>query len=155
MSQKHLWIAFGDIHEKYAPFDSIPELAEADGIIVTGDLTNYGGAVKAASIMQVLRTRCPRVLAQAGNLDKPSVDGWLTDQSCNIHAKITGLAPGIFVLGLGGSTPTPGHTPLEFTEEQYRSWLSPLTEGYGMRPPHEWHACGLRSSAFLHRGRAA
>lgn len=128
MSQKHLWIAFGDIHEKYAPFDSIPELAEADGIIVTGDLTNYGGAVKAASIMQVLRTRCPRVLAQAGNLDKPSVDDWLTDQSCNIHAKITGLAPGIFVLGLGGSTPTPGHTPLEFTEEQYRSWLSPLTE---------------------------
>ena len=33
MSQNHVWIAFGDIHENYAPFDSIPELAEAEGII--------------------------------------------------------------------------------------------------------------------------
>ena len=61
MSQNHVWIAFGDIHENYAPFDSIPELAEAEGIIVTGDLTNYGGPGKAASIMRVLRARCPRV----------------------------------------------------------------------------------------------
>ena len=72
MSQNHVWIAFGDIHENYAPFDSIPELVEAGGIIVTGDLTNYGGPGKAASIMRVLRARCPRVFAQAGNLDTPS-----------------------------------------------------------------------------------
>ena len=37
--QDHLWIAVGDIHDEPGLFARIPELAQADGIIVTGDLT--------------------------------------------------------------------------------------------------------------------
>ena len=38
-AQDYLWIAVGDIHDEPACFERIPELAQADGIIVTGDLT--------------------------------------------------------------------------------------------------------------------
>ena len=40
--QDHLWIAVGDIHDEPGLFARIPELAQADGIIVTGDLTITG-----------------------------------------------------------------------------------------------------------------
>ena len=43
--QDHLWIAVGDIHDEPGLFARIPELAQADGIIVTGDLTITGGTV--------------------------------------------------------------------------------------------------------------
>lgn len=135
MSDSALWIAFGDIHENYATLGGIPELPEADGVIVTGDLTNYGGPEKAADVMQAVTSRCARVLAQAGNLDNHSVEDWLTGQGVNMHARITELAPGLAVLGLGGSTPTPGNTPIEYTEDEYRQWLAPLREA-AKKCPH-------------------
>ena len=45
--QDHLWIAVGDIHDEPGLFARIPELAQADGIIVTGDLTITGGVKQA------------------------------------------------------------------------------------------------------------
>ena len=41
-SQDYLWIAVGDIHDEPERFAQIPELSQADGIIVTGDLTITG-----------------------------------------------------------------------------------------------------------------
>ena len=41
-SQDYLWIAVGDIHDEPERFAKIPELSQADGIIVTGDLTIKG-----------------------------------------------------------------------------------------------------------------
>ncbi len=34
------WIAFGDIHESTVMLESIPELADAEAVIITGDITN-------------------------------------------------------------------------------------------------------------------
>ena len=42
-AQDYLWIAVVDIHDEPACFERIPELAQADGIIVTVDLTITGG----------------------------------------------------------------------------------------------------------------
>ena len=41
--QDYLWVVLGDIHEDIARFAEIPELPEADGVIVTGDMTVGGG----------------------------------------------------------------------------------------------------------------
>lgn len=58
--QDHLWIAVGDIHDEPGLFARIPELAQADGIIVTGDLTITGGVKQAEMVMDVLRAHNPR-----------------------------------------------------------------------------------------------
>lgn len=53
-SQDYLWIAVGDIHDE-PRFAKIPELSQADGIIVTGDLTITGGVKQAETVMDTLR----------------------------------------------------------------------------------------------------
>ena len=47
--QDHLWIAVGDIHDEPGLFARIPELAQADGIIVTGDLTITASGPRSAT----------------------------------------------------------------------------------------------------------
>ena len=58
--QDHLWIAVGDIHDEPGLFARIPELAQADGIIVTGDLTITGG------VKQAEMTFCGRTIPASG-----------------------------------------------------------------------------------------
>ena len=61
-SQDFLWIAVGDIHDEPERFAQIPELSQADGIIVTGDLTITGGVKQAEQVMKNLAA----VLEEAG-----------------------------------------------------------------------------------------
>ena len=62
-SQDYLWIAVGDIHDEPERFAQIPELSQADGIIVTGDLTITGGVKQAETFMDALRVHDVPVLA--------------------------------------------------------------------------------------------
>lgn len=117
------WIVVGDIHGEVDNFSKIPELAEADAIIVSGDLTNLGGAEEARKVMDVLKKAKLPIYAQIGNMDKPDVDQWLSSLGCNLHGQTIELAPGIAIFGIGGSTPTPFHTPSEFSEEMLAKWL--------------------------------
>ena len=91
--QDHLWIAVGDIHDEPGLFARIPELAQADGIIVTGDLTITGGVKQAEMVMDVLRAHNPRIWAQIGNMDRPEVDEWLSGLGCNLHTQVHELTP--------------------------------------------------------------
>ena len=121
-----LWIAIGDIHEKTGNLAKIPELAEASGIIVTGDLTNCGNAGRARQIMEALgRTGLP-ALAQIGNMDLAEVNEWLEQSGGNLHRHSRELAPGLVIFGIGGSNVTPMRTPSEFSEESYSAWLEDL-----------------------------
>ena len=117
------WIALGDIHNAIGTLPRIPELADAAGIIVSGDLTNLGEAGDAAAIMDALRATGKRVWAQIGNMDKPGVNDWLNGQGCNLHCQVLELTAGVGMFGVGGSTITPFNTPSEFSEEQYSAWL--------------------------------
>ena len=63
-SQDFLWIAVGDIHDEPERFAQIPELSQADGIIVTGDLTITGGVKQAELVMNALCVHDIPVLAQ-------------------------------------------------------------------------------------------
>ena len=122
--QDYLWIAVGDIHDDAACFARIPELAQADGVIVTGDLTITGGAKQAELVMDVLWRHCPVVWAQIGNMDRPEVDAWLSEKGCNLHARVQELTPDIALFGVGGSTFTPFGTPSEFPEVSFSEWLN-------------------------------
>ena len=80
-SQDFLWIAVGDIHDEPERFAQIPELSQADGIIVTGDLTITGGVKQAELVMNALCVHDIPVLAQipirpeiAGSVDEGTVE---------------------------------------------------------------------------------
>lgn len=122
-SQSPCWIALGDIHGDTSRLAGIAELDGAAGIIVTGDLTTNGGEEAARAVMARLRSRSPRILAQVGNMDRKPVDRWLTGEGCNLHARCVALDAATVLMGIGGSVPTPMHTPTEFTEEEYAAWL--------------------------------
>lgn len=122
-AQDYLWIAVGDIHDETDRFAKIPELAQADGIIVTGDLTITGGVKQAEMVMDVLRSHNPMVLAQIGNMDRPEVDLWLSEQGWNLHTTTRELTPDTVIFGVGASTFTPFGTPSEFPESAFAAWL--------------------------------
>ncbi len=120
------WVVLGDIHGDVARLAAIPELAGADGVMITGDLTRLGGAASARAVIEAVEAINPVVLAQIGNMDRPEVDDWLEDEGINLHRKVRELAPGIAVMGVGGSTFTPFGTPSEFPEARFAEWLESL-----------------------------
>lgn len=124
----YLWLAVGDIHDDLGNLARIPELPEADGLIITGDLTNLGGPAEAGRMLAAARGLLPLVAAQFGNMDKAGVSDLLTREGLNIHASARLLAPGLAIMGAGGSTPTPFSTPSEFAEERYAAWLETAWE---------------------------
>lgn len=122
-----LWIVIGDIHDDPKNFARIPELDEADGLIISGDLTITGGPKQAERVIFALREAMPRegmpIFAQIGNMDRPEVDTWLTKQGWNIHTQVKELSPDVAIFGVGGSSFTPFGTPSEFPESDFAAWL--------------------------------
>lgn len=123
-----LWIAVGDIHGHMDNFSKIPELKQAEGVIISGDLTNLGGAEQARAVIDAIKAAGLPVLAQIGNMDKEGVDSWLSQAGINLHCQVHELAPGTAIFGIGGSTPTPFNTPSEFSEAMYAQWLNAMWE---------------------------
>ena len=121
--QDYLWIAVGDIHDETDRFAKIPELSQADGIIVTGDLTVTGGVKQAEQVMDVLRSYNPMILAQIGNMDRPEVDQWLSEKGWNLHTVTRELTPDTAIFGVGASTFTSFGTPSEYPESAFAAWL--------------------------------
>lgn len=113
----------GDLHDKAARLGEIQGLEEADGIIVTGDLTVTGGAAQARNVLEKLTRYNPVIYAQIGNMDRAEVTDWLAKQGWNTHLCVRELAPGVALMGLGGSTFTPFGTPSEFPESRFADWL--------------------------------
>lgn len=122
------WIAVGDVHESTSMLGSIPGLEEAEGLIVSGDLTNRGGAPEAQRIYAELTRRNPRVLAQIGNMDTMAVHDFLVAKGANLHLNVVDLFPGLVgrkigAFGVGFSTPTPFGTPSEVSDRQIDAWI--------------------------------
>lgn len=117
------WIAFGDIHEHITPLESIPDLEEAEGIIITGDLTNRGDRVAADRVISAIAARNSNILAQLGNMDTTDVTEYLAGKGMNLHLQVRELAPGLGVMGVGMSARTPFGTPSEVDDETLGEWL--------------------------------
>jgi hypothetical protein len=117
------WIGIGDLHGDAGNVRDIPELPGAEGVIISGDLTIRGGAPEARRMLEAVRGVNPKVYAQIGNMDGADVDAFLEEQGVNIHAKGLELAPGVAVIGVGASSPTPFNTPSEYPDTQLGEWL--------------------------------
>ena len=117
------FIAFGDIHMDTGEVANIPDIASAEHIIVTGDITNYGSSLDAEAVLNRLLAVNSSLLAVAGNLDQPDVAGYLENVGISLHGrgiKVDGLG----IMGLGGSNYTPFNTPYEFSEGELEAFLA-------------------------------
>jgi hypothetical protein len=117
------WIAFGDIHESTGVLGSIPGLGRADGVILTGDLTNRGSRESADRVIDAVAAINPRIFALPGNMDTDAVEARLRERGMDLHLRVRELAPGLGLMGVGYSTPTPFGTPGEVAEATLADWL--------------------------------
>ncbi|WP_243358924.1 metallophosphoesterase family protein [Fundidesulfovibrio terrae] len=128
MSGAAYWIGMGDIHGHTASLTRIPELPGAAGVIISGDLTIKGGVAEAGRVIEAVAAVNPRILAQIGNMDHEPVQSWLDGKGMGIHARCVELAPGLALMGVGWSGPTPFHTPSEVPDSQLGEWLEQAWE---------------------------
>ena len=126
-----LWIVLGDIHGCIRRVRDIPELEQAAGVIITGDLTTLGGVAAARTVIEAFQAVNPVILAQIGNMDRAEVNDWLEERGINLHRSVRELGPDLALLGVGGSTFSPFGTPSEFPEARFSEWLEDLARRAG------------------------
>jgi Icc-related predicted phosphoesterase len=117
-----LIIAFGDVHMRTDKAERIPEIREADFVVVNGDLTVRGGRPEALAVVNALSGLNGKLYAHIGNMDEAEVDKMFTEMGMNLNGK--GVVIGeVGLFGLGGSPPTPFDTPSEFSEQELQATL--------------------------------
>jgi Icc-related predicted phosphoesterase len=116
-------ISFGDVHMATRNLERMGDvMRDTDLVIVSGDLTNFGGADDARKVITDVRRACASVLALPGNLDKREVIPFLEKEGIALHGM--GLVVnGIGIFGCGGSNITPFGTPLELSEDEIYATL--------------------------------
>jgi Icc-related predicted phosphoesterase len=117
-------VAFGDVHMAIRQMAHIAvELSTADLLILSGDLTNFGGRADAARVISAARGYCPHVLALPGNVDRPEVIPFLREEGVSLHGEGRRIGD-VGLFGCGGSNITPFHTPLEYQDEELAATLA-------------------------------
>jgi hypothetical protein len=116
-------VSFGDIHMSLRTIERLaPELEAADLVILSGDLTNFGGSADAAAVLAATRRHARDVLAVCGNLDQPEVIDFLRAQGVSLHGESRRYGD-VGIFGCGGSNATPFRTPTELSEEEISALL--------------------------------
>jgi Icc-related predicted phosphoesterase len=114
-------LCISDIHGNVQHNQSVLKIEKSsDIIIISGDITHLGGYREATKVLEQFLLSGKRILAIPGNMDREGVLEFLEEQSINIHGKCI-IEEGYGFLGLGGSNPTPFHTPLEYDDDQSRA----------------------------------
>lgn len=117
-------VSFGDVHMAVKQMEKLAgELSTADLIVLSGDLTNFGGRAEAKHVLDAARSFCPAVLALPGNLDRPEVIEFLHSEQAALHGRHRRIDD-LSIFGCGGSNITPFHTPLEYQDEELGAILS-------------------------------
>jgi Icc-related predicted phosphoesterase len=128
-------VSFGDVHmatRNLARMGGV--MRDTDLVILSGDLTNFGGADDARTVLDEVQKACPRILGVPGNLDLPEVFPFLERENIALHGRGV-VAGGIAIFGCGGSNITPFNTPSEFSEEQiYAALVRGHDQVRGQRP---------------------
>ncbi len=97
------------------------ELKEADFIFLSGDVTHFGKAEQAKSMIETIKLYNDKILAIPGNCDYPDVNKYFVEIGISIDCRYI-ISNGLFIMGVGGSLPCPGKTPLEFSEEEFATF---------------------------------
>ncbi len=111
-------ISFGDVHMATRNLERMGEvMRDCDLVILSGDLTNFGGIDDTKKVLSDVGRSCPNILALTGNLDRREVMPFLEAEGIALHG--TGrVVDGVGIFGCGGSNITPFKTPTEFTEDE-------------------------------------
>jgi len=105
--------------------EAVKENAEA--MLICGDLTNFGSLKEATRLLSILSETGVPVLFVPGNCDPPSLLGANLEDAKLLHGEATTYGELSFI-GIGGSPPTPFHTPFELSEEEIIAELKRAAE---------------------------
>lgn len=128
-------IGIADIHGTIDYSDQAGDaLRSADLVLCAGDLTDFGAAQDAERILENIRRFNPDILAVSGNCDQPGVNTVLSASDINLHNRPK-IFQNIALYGLGGSNPSPFHTPQELDEDQ----IAQILGNYHRIEDARWH----------------
>jgi Icc-related predicted phosphoesterase len=117
------FVSFGDVHMMTRNLDRMRAvMRDTDLVIISGDITNFGGRAEAGRILSAVQRACPSVLALPGNDDRREVIPFLEERGVALHGKGQ-VFGGVGIFGCGGSNITPFNTPTEFSEEEIYATL--------------------------------
>ena len=106
-----------DIHSHHKNIMEHLKHNQADLIIITGDITQFGPPELGEEILNDICTFNIPVLAIPGNCDPEDIYSKIDNsRAINVHGR-SQVINGIGICGFGGSNPTPFNTPLEFEED--------------------------------------
>lgn len=122
-------LAIADIHGQAGNLNRMDDEIEwADVIVLTGDVTNFGGREEARRVLRPLVSSGAALIAVPGNCDYPEVSQYLAELGANVdgaHQEISGIP----FLGMGGALPGPGTTPNELSESEISAVLDSAAQG--------------------------
>jgi hypothetical protein len=116
-------VGITDIHGRTSAFDqTAATIRSADLVLVSGDITHFGGGKEAAHIIQRLRELNPRVYGVSGNCDQQEVSRYLDEHGLSLEGACV-RESGVVLAGAGGSLAAPMGTPNEFSEQEFERIL--------------------------------
>lgn len=122
-------INIADIHGNAAPISEMGEvLSSADLVLLSGDITHFGGQQEASEIIDKIRVYNSNILAVTGNCDNDDVDIYLEKENMQIHGRSIDFED-VTIFGAGGSLPCPKPTPNIYTEVEYAGILGSAIQG--------------------------
>src|ERR1700687_5882148 len=112
-------VSCSDVHMATRNLERMGEvMRDTDLVIVSGDLTNFGGEADARKVIDDVRRRCSNVLALPGKLHGRGM-----------------VRDGVAIFGCGGSNVTPFNTPMELSEDEiYATLMAGYEQVRGHRP---------------------
>lgn len=116
-------ISIPDLHGSAKGIQEMAEeLSNADVVLLAGDITNFGDEKDAAKIVDEVRQYARTIFAVPGNCDYTGVNQYLNEQGIGLHGK-GAVHNGVAFIGVGGSLPAPGGTPMEYSEAELQNFL--------------------------------
>jgi Icc-related predicted phosphoesterase len=116
-------VGIADLHGDVSLLSRVFEKAgRVDVMLLLGDITDFGHAEHAKSVIDAVRLGARHVFAVAGNCDNRDVEDYLEKDGVGVHRKGV-ILDGIGFVGAGKSLPGPGRTPNEASENDFRRFL--------------------------------
>ncbi|MCX6772587.1 MAG: metallophosphoesterase [Candidatus Micrarchaeota archaeon] len=115
-------LALSDLHADEDVLDRLRAISAQspyDLVLFCGDITNRGPVSYVEEVLSLF----PHCYAVHGNMDTPDVIEKMRALGLLLHGKKVKLKDWNLV-GLGGSNPTPFHTPTEYSEEEISATLA-------------------------------
>jgi Icc-related predicted phosphoesterase len=131
-------LALSDLHiRKKFPFDKIKKIISQENITlitISGDFTMFGNVEEIKSILQEFDQFNLPIFYVPGNMDSENSTEICFSNIHPLHGRCKSFS-GFNFIGLGGSNPTPFHTPFELTEEKIEIILNKAKNGIENEDP--------------------